>query len=137
MSAARSEPGSGPAAGLNGSAPGQEVHAEVEPAAREQQVLDLGVGLRPTDDGVELEQHELRNPEAERTGELAHDELRDERLRPLARTPELEHVETVVVRLDERGERAALPQGRHVPRRGDPAHALEPNQPARRSGRRR
>ena len=42
----------------------QEVDAEVEPVAREQQVLDLGVGLGAADRGVELDQRRAPAPEA-------------------------------------------------------------------------
>ena len=105
---------------------GKEVDAEIEPVAREKQVLDLRVGLGAADRRVELEQDELRHRESERARELPDDHLGDERLRPLARAVELEHVQPVVVRLDEGGERPTLPQGRHVPRRRDPAHAGEP-----------
>ena len=121
MSAASSGDGGGPAAGLNGN----------EATASEQQVLDLGIGLGATDRGIELDQDELGHGKPERADKLSDDHLRDERLRPLAGAAELEDVEPVVVRLDERGQRAPLPQGRHVARRRDPAHVRERISPGR------
>ena len=104
---------------------GEKVDAEIQPAAREQQILDLGVRLGAADRRIELDEHQLGHGEAERPGQLTHHHLRDERLRPLPGAVELEHIQPVVVRLDEGGERPALPQGRHVPRRRDPAHGGE------------
>ena len=122
-SAARSGSGGGPAAGENGSDAGRKSSAEVRARAREQQVLDLGVRLGAADRRVELDEHELGHGQPERAGELAGDDLRDERLRPLPGTAELEDVEAVVVGLDERGQRAALAERRHVAGRGDGAHS--------------
>jgi hypothetical protein len=131
MSAASSGDGGGPAAGAERQCARQEVDTEVQATACEQQVLDLGIGLGATDRGVELDQDELGHGKPERAGELADDDLRDERLRPLPGAAELKDVEPVVVRLDERGQRAALPQGRHVARRRDPAHVRERSAPGR------
>ena len=111
MSAASSGAGGGPAAGLNGSAPGRKSTPRLRPTAREQQVLDLGIGLGATDRGIELDQDELGHGKPERAGDLSDDHLRDERLRPLPRAAELEDIEPVVVRLDERGQRAASRRG--------------------------
>ena len=58
--------------------------------------------------------------EAERARELAGDDLGDERLAALAGAAELEDVEAVVARLDERGQRAALAERRDVARGLDP-----------------
>ena len=104
---------------------GQEVHAEVHPLAREQQILDLRVGLGSADHRVELDGNELRHREPERTRELTDHHLGDERLRPLPRAAELQHVEPVVVGLDEPGQRAALAQRGDVAGRSDSAHAGE------------
>ena len=54
-----------------------------------------------------------------RAGDLGDEDLRDEDLDPLAGAPELQDVDPVVVRLDQPGERAALPQGRDVAGRRD------------------
>ena len=66
------------------------------------------VGLGAPDHRVELDADELGDRQAERAGQRARHDLRDERLRPLSRAVELQHVEAVVVRLDQGGQRAAL-----------------------------
>ena len=67
---------------------------------------------------VDLDGDEVRDRQTDRPGDLAGQPLGDERPRPLAGAAELDHVQAVVVGLDEAGQRAALAQGRHVARRG-------------------
>jgi hypothetical protein len=97
---------------------GQEVEADVAPAARGDQLLDLGVGLGAAELRVELDQHDLGHVEPERAPELAGDELGHERARALAGAAELQDVQAVVVGLDEPRHRPALAQRRHVAGRG-------------------
>ncbi len=103
---------------------GQEVHPEVQPAARADQVVDLLVGLGVAERRVELDADEVGHGQADRACQLAGQPLGDEGTRALAGAAELDDVQAVVVRLDEAGQRAALAQGRHVAR-GDhgPHHA--------------
>ena len=108
----------GPARGVRERA-GQEVDGDVEPAACEDQLLDLGIRLGTPEDGVEVKQRDLRHPEAEGAGELADDDLSDERERALPRAAELQHVQPVVVGLDQPRHRSALAQRRHVAGRRD------------------
>ena len=49
---------------------GQVVHAEVEPAAGLEQLLDLLVGLAEPDDGVELHLHQPRDPQSQPPGQV-------------------------------------------------------------------
>ena len=124
-SAAKPGSGSGPAAGLKGSAPGRKSTPRLSPSLARSRSWISGSGSARADRRVELDESELRHRQAERAGELADYDLRDERLRPLPGAAELEDVQPVVVGFDERRERPALPQRRHVPRRGDPPHARE------------
>src|SRR5829696_9685491 len=87
---------------------GEEVEADVEPAARVDQLLDLGIGLGAAQLGVQLDENDLRHGQAGGAGELAGDELRQERLRSLPGPAELEHVESVVVGFYQSGQRSAL-----------------------------
>ena len=96
---------------------GQEVHAQVQAAAGAHQVVDLLVRLGVAEGRVDLDRHEVGHGQADRPGQLAGQPFGDERARPLAGAAELDHVQAVVVGLDEAGQRAALAQGRHVPRR--------------------
>ena len=75
-------------------------------------MICVRLGLRER--GVELDEHQVRDREAETAADLARQELRDERLPALAGAAELDDVQPVVVRLDEGGHRAALAQGRHI-----------------------
>ena len=125
MSAASSGDGGGPAAGLNGSAPGRKSTPRLRPPLASSRSWISGSGSARPIAGSSSTSDELGHGKPERARELAGDHLRDERLRPLPRAAELEDVEPVVVRLDERGQRAALAQGRHVARRRDPAHVRE------------
>src|SRR5207247_5944088 len=83
---------------------------------------------RPAERRVELDEGELRHREAEGARELTGDDLGEQGLPPLARSAELEDVEPVVARLDERRQRAAFAQRRDVARRLDPPqrHTREP-----------
>ena len=102
---------------------GKEVDAEVGALAREEQVLDLAIGLGAADRDVELDDHDLGRRQLEPPCERARDHLRDERLRPLSGAPELDDVQPVVVRLHEPRERPAFAKRLDVPGRGDGAHA--------------
>ncbi len=97
----------------------QEVHAEVEAAACDEQVLDLRVGLRAAEHGVEVGKHELWHEKAECARKLACDHLGDERPPALTCSAELQDIEAVVIGFHERGQRAALAEGRDIPRRID------------------
>ena len=97
----------------------EEVDAEVRARARHEEVLDLGVRLRPSEHRVELDEREPRHEEPEGPRELAGDDLRDERFSALSCAAELEDVEAVVARLDERGQGAAFAERRDVAGGGD------------------
>ena len=103
---------------------GQEVDAEVGPDARFGELLDLDVGLGPSEFGLEPRDHELGYEHPERSRELSGDHFGDERAGPLAGAAELHHVHPVVVCLDEPGQRAALAQGRHVASGGNTAQQV-------------
>ena len=107
------------AAGSNGSAPGRKSRPRSRPALRTSRSWISGSGSASTEGGIELDQDDLRDRQAERPAELAGDELRDERLRALAGGMELDDVQTVVVRLEESGQGAALAQRGDVAGRGD------------------
>jgi len=108
---------------------GQVVERQVEAAAAvvgagagPDQVLDLGVGLGAREVGVDRREDDLRHRQAERAADLAGDELGDERARSLPGAAELEDVEAVVVAFDDRRQRAALAQRRHVADRAHGSH---------------
>ena len=106
------------AAGSMPSAPGQEVHAEVEPVAGPQEVLHLLVGLAPPRGRVEVDHDELGDAAARaRARARPTTTSATSALAPLARAAELHHVRAEVVRLDDPGQRAALAQGGDVARR--------------------
>lgn len=90
---------------------GQVVHAEVEPAAGLEQLLDLLVGLAEPDDGVELHLHQPRDAQPQPLGQPAADDLGDQGLAALAGSGELHDVGTQVVGLDDSGERSTLLKG--------------------------
>ena len=98
---------------------GQEVQAEVEPAARLHEVVDLLVGLGVAQVRVDIDERQVRHGQPDGARELAGQPLGDERPRTLAGAAELDHVQPVVVRLDEAGQRTALAQGRDVAGGGD------------------
>ena len=121
-SAAKFGSGPGPAAGLNGSAPGRKSTPRLSPslASRRSWISGSGSARPIVASSSSRTSSGTGNPSARAS--CPDDDLGDQRLRPLARPAELEHVEPVVVGLDEGGQRPALPQGRHVPRRRDIAH---------------
>ena len=100
---------------------GQEVEAEVDATAPVDEVLQLLVGLGVAEPGIDIDEHEVRHRQTQRTGDLAGQPFRHQRARSLARAVELHHVQAIVVRLDETGQRAALTQRRHIAGRGDVA----------------
>ena len=118
MAAARSGSGAGPDRRREGQRAGQEVEPDVGPGRSLEQVLDLAVRLGLGEGGVELDQHLVRHGQPEVAGDLARQELRDQRLPAVPGAEQLDDVEPVVVGLDERRQRPALAQGRHVPGRG-------------------
>ena len=95
----------------------QEVHPEVRPAARLEQLLDLLVGLPQADRRVELDATRSGTRTPIRAAQLTDDDLGDQRRRPLPGAAELDDVHAVVVRLDQPRQRAALAQRRDVPGR--------------------
>ena len=91
--------------------------AEAETTAK-RIVNGLGGGI-----GIELGEHELGNREPERAPNLAGQQLRRQRPCALAGATELEHVQSIVVGLDDRGQGAPLAQRRHVAGHADgPEH---------------
>ncbi|CAO0836956.1 hypothetical protein SMICM17S_06193 [Streptomyces microflavus] len=97
----------------------QVVHAEVQSAARLEQLLHLLVRLGETDDRIELDGDQFRHPQPQPPPQLTADDLRDERLAALAGSGELHDVRTEIVGLDNPGERSTLPQGRDIAGRYD------------------
>ncbi len=97
----------------------QVIERQVEPRAGADQILDLRVGLGAREVGVELDEDDRGDRERRGARDFPRHELRNERLGTLARAAELEHVEALVVRLDDGGKRAALAQ------RGDVAGGRE------------
>jgi hypothetical protein len=97
----------------------QEVHAQVQPDARVEQVLYLLVRLVAGDRRVELDRDQVGGADAEPAGQLADDHLGDQRARALAGAAELADVGAQVVGLDDARERAALAQRRDVACGGD------------------
>jgi hypothetical protein len=81
--------------------------------------LYLRVGFGAGEPRVEFDEDDLGHRQFRRARQLARHQLGDERLRPLTRPAKLEHVQAVVVRLDDGRERAALAQRRDVPRGRD------------------
>ena len=104
------------AAGEKGSAPGRKSSARVAAAAGLHELLDLGVRLGRRQQRIDVDEHDLRDAQAERAGDLADDHLGDQRLQALPGAAELDDVQPVVVGLDEAGHRAALAQRRDVAR---------------------
>ena len=94
---------------------GQIVQSHVQAGATFQQSLDFRVRFGQSQGQVEVDQHRLGHGEIERPAQACGDQLRDERLRTLARPTELDDVHAVVVRLHDGRQRAALAQGRDVP----------------------
>ena len=116
---ARRRAGTRPA-GVYGERAGQEVDADVEPGAGDDQLLDLGVRLgAPERAGRASTSTSSRHRQPERARELADDDLGDERQRALSRAAELDDVQPVVVGLDQPRQRPALAQRRHVAGRRD------------------
>ena len=108
--------------GLRGRVEGErareEVDAEVEPGRAEQQVLDLRSGPGVAERRVERDERQApgRGSRSARASSPATTSATSA-FSALSRPAELEHVQPVVVGLDERRERAALAQRRHVARR--------------------
>ena len=72
---------------------------------------------------IELDEHDFGDGQPGSAGELSREQLRGERLRPLSRAAEFEHIHTVVVGFDDRGQRAAFAQRHDVASGGDGSHA--------------
>ena len=100
---------------------GQEVERQVQPGAVVDEGVDLGVGLGAGQIPIELGEHQLRHRQAERAGDLARDQLGDQRPDALAGAAELQHVQPVVVGFDDRRQRSAFAQRRNVAGDGDGA----------------
>ena len=95
---------------------GQEVHPQVQAVAGPDEVVDLLVRLGVAERAGDLDADQVRHGQADRPADLAGEPLGDQRARTLAGPAELDHVEPVIVGLDESGQRAALTQRRHVAR---------------------
>ena len=99
-----------PGGGIEPQRAGQEVQGHIGAAAPLEQFPDLRVGLRGRKAGIEVDYHDLRDEQPQGPADLARDNFGDERLHAVAGAAELGHVEAVVVRLHDRGERSALAQ---------------------------
>jgi hypothetical protein len=111
---------------VEGDRAGKVVECEVETDALAQEVLNFGIGLGLRQPLVDDGEDDLRDAQAEEAGQLAGDQLGDQRLHSLARAAELDDVRAVVVALDDRRQRAALAQRRHVFGGGDGAEHAWP-----------
>ena len=98
---------------------GQEIDRQIEPDAGVEQILDLLVRLAPTQLGVDLDQRQIRDRDAQPSAELADHDLGDQRLRPLAGAGELDDVRPRVVGFHQPGQRPAFAQRGQVRRRRD------------------
>jgi hypothetical protein len=87
---------------------------DVDAMTRAQEVLDLRIRLGAAERRLDVHERELRHRQPEGAREQPHDDLRDERLRPLARAAELHDEEPSIVRVDDGGQRPALAQRLHV-----------------------
>ena len=74
------------------------------------------MGLGASDGFGQRGQHDLRHRQAERTADLAGDELGDQRLLAVAGAPELDDVLALVIGLHEGREGTSLPERRDVAR---------------------
>ena len=98
---------------------GQVVEREIEPGTGLDQMLDFRIRLGAGEVRIEVDENDLRHRQAQRAADLSCHHLGDERLGSLARAAELEHVQPVVVGLDDRRERAPFAQRSNVPGGGD------------------
>ena len=92
----------------------QIVEGHIEARAGLDELLDFRVRLRSGEVGVQLNEHNFRNWQPQRTRNLAGDELGYQRFRALACAAEFEYVHAIVIRLHDGGKRAAFVQGRDV-----------------------
>ena len=104
--------------GAVGQRAGQEVEADVEPALRSSRSRISWSGSALAMAASMARRARCPGPAGPAPADAPGDQLCDERLGSLAGARELDHVQPVVVRLHDRGQRAALAQGRHVPRDG-------------------
>ncbi len=93
---------------------GHEGKADVEPDRPAEQIADLVVRLRPGDLLRQRREHDLGHRQAERSTDLPHHELRDQRLLAVAGAAELDDVLAPVIGLDQRRQRASLAERRDV-----------------------
>ncbi|MPN44955.1 hypothetical protein SDC9_192522 [bioreactor metagenome] len=92
----------------------QIVQPHVQPVAGANQVLNLGVGLGAGQVAVQVQQHDFRHRQAQRTCHAARDDLGHQRAHALPGAPELEHIGAQVVGLDNRRHGAAFTQRRDI-----------------------
>ena len=94
--------------GSNPADPGRKSTARLRPTLARSRSWISGSGSLGGILRVELGQRELGGAQAQPPGQLAADDLRHQRQRPLAGAAELQHVGAEVVGLDDRGQAAAL-----------------------------
>ena len=99
----------------------QVVHPEVQAHAGLEEVADLAIGLGAPDVRVERHQRERRHGQPQRPTDLPGEDLGDQRPGALPRSPELHHVQAVVVGLDDGRQAPALAEGGHVAGGGEGA----------------
>ena len=78
-----------------------------------------GIRLGPRQVRVEVREHDLRDLQPERARNLPRHQLRDQRPRALPRAAKLQHIQPVIVGLDDGGKRAAFAQRRDVAGHGN------------------
>ena len=69
----------------------------------------------------EVDEHDLRDGQTGQAPDLAREQFRQQRLRPLPRAAEFQHIHSLIVRLDDGGQRATLTQRGDVAAGGDGA----------------
>ena len=100
-----------------GERPGQEVEPDVRPGRPPEQLLDLAVRLGLRQRAVELDEHLVGTGSPRWRAISPASSSATSAFAAVPRAEQLHDVQAVVVRLDERGQRSALAQGRHVPGR--------------------
>src|SRR4029079_5437741 len=86
----------------------------IQPATGADEVLYFRVRFCLCDLRIERDKDELRDQQARRPRELTCNQLRDERLGPLAGATEFEHVHSVIIGLDDGRQRSAFAVRSHI-----------------------
>src|ERR1700738_1320839 len=94
----------------------QKIECQVQTLTCLDQALNLKIWFRASKHWIELHEDDLWHRQSQSTRDLARDQFSDQRLQPLTGSTKLEHIKSIIIRLNNCRKRATLTERGHITR---------------------